>query len=358
MIRRFLSLAAIVAASVLPMTAAASDGLDRGDTAWILTATALVLLMTLPGLALFYGGLVQARNFLSVLMHCAVVAALASVLWLVCGYAIAFGDGGALNAIWGGGWLAEMGVMDFAGGLVVHATAGTSALVIAVMVGKRRGFPSALHPPHSPGLTMIGASLLWVGWFGFNGGSALAADGGAAMAITATHLSAAAASLVWAGLEGLRFGKPSLIGLVTGCIAGLASVTPASGFIGPIGGLLLGVAGAAICFAAVSLIKFRFKIDDSLDVFAVHGVGGILGTLAVAFLALPAFGGLGLADGMTAGSQFGVQAIATVATVVWSVLASVVILLVVRALVGLRVSTDDEIEGLDVTAHGERSYLL
>ena len=431
MIRRFLSLAAIVAASVLPMTAAASDGLDRGDTAWILTATALVLLMTLPGLALFYGGLVQARNFLSVLMHCAVVAALASVLWLVCGYAIAFGDGGALNAIWGGlsksflsgvdstamagtipesaffmfqmtfaiitpaliigaypervrfpavvlfsgawllivyapvchwiwggGWLAEMGVMDFAGGLVVHATAGTSALVIAVMVGKRRGFPSALHPPHSPGLTMIGASLLWVGWFGFNGGSALAADGGAAMAITATHLSAAAASLVWAGLEWLRFGKPSLIGLVTGCIAGLASVTPASGFIGPIGGLLLGVAGAASCFAAVSLIKFRFKIDDSLDVFAVHGVGGILGTLAVAFLALPAFGGLGLADGMTAGSQFGVQAIATVATVVWSVLASVVILLVVRALVGLRVSTDDEIEGLDVTAHGERSYLL
>jgi Amt family ammonium transporter len=431
MIRRFLSLAAIVAASVLPMTAAASDGLDRGDTAWILTATALVLLMTLPGLALFYGGLVQARNFLSVLMHCAVVAALASVLWLVCGYAIAFGDGGALNAIWGGlsksflsgvdstamagtipesaffmfqmtfaiitpalivgaypervrfpavvlfsgawllivyapvchwiwggGWLAEMGVMDFAGGLVVHATAGTSALVIAVMVGKRRGFPSALHPPHSPGLTMIGASLLWVGWFGFNGGSALAADGSAAMAITATHLSAAAASLVWAGLEWLRFGKPSLIGLVTGCIAGLASVTPASGFIGPIGGLLLGVAGAAICFAAVSLIKFRFKIDDSLDVFAVHGVGGILGTLAVAFLALPAFGGLGLADGMTAGSQFGVQAIATVATVVWSVLASVVILLVVRALVGLRVSTDDEIEGLDVTAHGERSYLL
>ena len=214
-LRRMSTLAAVAAASLMPWPALADNGLDRGDTAWILTATALVLMMTLPGLALFYGGLVQARNLLSVLMHCCV----------------------------------------------------------------------------------IGASLLWVGWFGFNGGSALAADGGAAMAIVVTHLSAAAASLTWAGLEWLRFGKPSLVGLVTGTIAGLASVTPASGFIGPVGGVLIGIAGGAVCFYAVALIKFRLKIDDSLDVFAVHGVGGILGTLGVAFLALPTFGGLGLAEG-------------------------------------------------------------
>ena len=430
-LRRKLTLAAVAAASLMPWPALADNGLDRGDTAWILTATALVLMMTLPGLALFYGGLVQARNLLSVLMHCCVIAALCSVLWLVAGYAIAFGDGGAANAwwggldkmflagvgtgamagslpegaffafqmtfavitpalivgaypervkfpavilfsgawlllvyapvchwIWGGGWLAEMGVMDFAGGLVVHATAGVSALVIAVMVGCRRGFPNALHPPHSPGLTMIGASLLWVGWFGFNGGSALAADGGAAMAIVVTHLSAAAASLTWAGLEWLRFGKPSLVGLVTGTIAGLASVTPASGFIGPVGGVLIGIAGGAVCFYAVALIKFRLKIDDSLDVFAVHGVGGILGTLGVAFLALPTFGGLGLAEGVGAGDQLAVQATGTIAVVAWSLVVSLVILLVVRAMVGLRVDQEDEIEGLDVTAHGERSYML
>ena len=226
------------------------------------------------------------------------------------------------------------------------------------MVGRRRGFPNALHPPHSPGLTMIGASLLWVGWFGFNGGSALAADGGAAMAIVVTHLSAAAASLTWAGLEWLRFGKPSLVGLVTGTIAGLASVTPASGFIGPVGGVLIGIAGGAVCFYAVALIKFRLKIDDSLDVFAVHGVGGILGTLGVAFLALPTFGGLGLAEGVGAGDQLAVQATGTIAVVAWSLVVSLVILLVVRAMVGLRVDQEDEIEGLDVTAHGERSYML
>ena len=205
---------------------------------------------------------------------------------------------------------------------------------------------------------MIGASLLWVGWFGFNGGSALAADGGAAMAIVVTHLSAAAASLTWAGLEWLRFGKPSLVGLVTGTIAGLASVTPASGFIGPVGGLLIGIAGGVVCFYAVALIKFRLKIDDSLDVFAVHGVGGILGTLGVAFLALPVFGGLGLADGVGALDQLAVQATGTVAVIVWSLVASLAILLVVRAMVGLRVDPEAEIEGLDVTAHGERSYML
>ena len=404
----------------------ASDALNSGDTAWILTATALVLFMTLPGLALFYAGLVQSKNIVSVLMHHFAIAALMSVLWVIAGYSLAFsGDGAwfgdlansfmsALSVdsasgtipesvfaafqmtfaiitpalvigayvermkfsaillfsavwllvvyapvthwVWGGGIMASWGVLDFAGGIVVHATAGTAALVCALVVGKRRGFPSAIQPPHSPVLTMIGASMLWIGWFGFNGGSALGAGNSAGMALLVTHIAAATASLVWMVIEWARFGRPSLVGIVTGMVAGLATVTPASGFIGVPGGLILGLAGGVACYVAVDLIRVKLKIDDSLDVFAVHGVGGILGSLLVAYLSLPAFGGLGLGDGVTAGGQFMVQLSSVAITVLWTGVASYVILKVIGMLIGLRVDQQDEIEGLDLSQHGERGY--
>ena len=407
-------------------TSASTAAIDSGDTAWILTATALVLMMTLPGLALFYAGLVQAKNVVSVLMHHFALACLLSVLWVVAGYSLAFsGDGawvgnlgnlfmtglGFDNAagsipesvfaafqmtfaiitpaliigayvermkfaailwfsalwllvvyapvthwVWGGGVMAAWGVMDFAGGIVVHATAGSAALVCALVVGKRRNFPQSLHPPHSPILTMIGASMLWIGWFGFNGGSALAAGNGAGMALLVTHVAAATAALVWMVIEWVRFGRPSLVGIVTGMVAGLATVTPASGFIGVPGGLILGLAGGAACYIAVDILRVRMKIDDSLDVFAVHGVGGILGSLLVAWLALPAFGGLGLADGVSATSQFGVQLLSVAITIGWTVIASYVILRVISLVIGLRVDQQDEIEGLDLSQHGERGY--
>jgi ammonium transporter, Amt family len=409
----------------------AADELNSGDTAWILTATALVLFMTLPGLALFYGGLVRASSVLSVLMHCFAICCIASVLWLVAGYSLAFGDGGGANAliggldkaflmgvgpdslsgsipetvffmfqmtfaiitpalivgaypervkfasvlffsavwlmivyvpvthwVWGGGWLADMGVMDFAGGIVVHVTAGVSALVFAVCLGPRRGFPTTLRPPHNPGLTMAGAAMLWVGWFGFNAGSALTAGGGAGMAMTVTHISAAAASLSWAAMEWIKFGKPSLIGIVTGTIAGLATVTPASGFIGPMGGLILGLVSGVVCQWMTMFVKQNMKIDDSLDVFAVHGIGGMIGTLCVAFLATSTFQGLGLAEGATVGGQIWVQFVGIVAVAAWSAIASYIIIKIADALFGLRVPEEDEIEGLDITAHGERSYEL
>ena len=411
--------------------ALAQDGpaADSGDTAWILVSTALVLFMTLPGLALFYGGLVRAQAVLSVLMHCFSICCLASVLWLAVVYSLAFGDGGALNPVigglgkaflagigpdtlsgsipeilffmfqmtfavitpalivgaypervtfaavllfsgfwlivvyapaahwvWGGGWLADLGVLDFAGGIVVHVTAGVSALVLAKLLGGRRGFPRELKPPHSPSMTMIGAAMLWVGWFGFNAGSALAANGSAAMAMTVTHISAATATLVWIVVEWVRYGKPSLIGAVTGMVAGLASITPASGFVGPLGALIIGLLGGLLCFWAVTLIKQRFKIDDSLDVFAVHGVGGGLGTLLTAFLATEAFGGLGLAEGTSAGGQFAIQALGVLAVALWSAVATFVLVKIVQTIVPLRVSKDEEIEGLDIVAHGERAY--
>ena len=405
---------------------AADSAIDSGDTAWILTATALVLLMTLPGLALFYAGLVQSKNIVSVLMHHFAIAALMSVLWVIAGYSLAFSGDGAwvgdlansfmgnlildsasgtipesvfaafqmtfaiitpaliigayvermkfaaillfsaiwlltvyapvTHWVWGGGIMAEWGVLDFAGGIVVHTTAGTAALVCALVVGKRRGFPTSVQPPHSPVLTMIGASMLWIGWFGFNGGSALGAGNSAGMALLVTHIAAATASLVWMFIEWFRFGRPSLVGIVTGMVAGLATVTPASGFIGIPGGLILGLAGGVACYVAVDLIRVRLKIDDSLDVFAVHGVGGILGSLLVAYLALPAFGGLGLADGVTAGSQFMVQLASVAITVLWTGIGSYVILKVIGAVIGLRVDQQDEIEGLDLSQHGERGY--
>ena len=407
----------------------AADGANSGDTAWILTSTALVLFMTLPALALFYGGLVQAKNVLSVLMHCVTIAAIASVLWLVAGYSLVFTDGGASNAliggfdkaflwgvtpdsmsgsipevvffmfqmtfaiitpalivgawperikfgavvafstlwliivyvpvahwVWGGGWLAEMGVMDFAGGIVVHATAGASAIIVALMLGRRKNFPREIRPPHNPGMTMIGAGMLWVGWFGFNAGSALAADGSAGMAMTVTHISAATATLTWMIIEQVKFGKPSLIGAVTGTIAGLATITPAAGFVGPVGALIYGVLAGFVCFYAVQLFKMKLGIDDSLDVFAVHGVGGIMGTLLIAAFALPSLGGFGLAQGITAMAQFKVQAIGVASVIVWSVVASWLILLVIRAVFGLRVNEEEEYEGLDVISHGEHGY--
>ena len=417
----------LIAASLFASPVFGADSaIDSGDTAWTLTATALVLLMTLPGLALFYAGLVQSKNIVSVLMHHFAIAALMSILWVIAGYSLAFSGDGAwvgdlansfmsnitldsasgtipesvfaafqmtfaiitpalvigayvermkfaaillfsaiwllavyapvTHWVWGGGIMAEWGVLDFAGGIVVHATAGTAALVCALVVGKRRSFPTSVQPPHSQVLTMIGASMLWIGWFGFNGGSALGAGNSAGMALLVTHIAAATASLVWMFIEWFRFGRPSLVGIVTGMVAGLATITPASGFIGVPGGLILGLAGGVACYVAVDLIRVRLKIDDSLDVFAVHGVGGILGSLLVAYLALPAFGGLGLADGVTAGSQFMVQLSSVAITVLWTGIASYVILTVIGAMIGLRVDQQDEIEGLDLSQHGERGY--
>ena len=398
--------------------------IDTGNTAWIITATALVLFMTLPGLALFYGGLVRSKNVLSVLMQCISVACLASVLWLVIGYSLAFGDGnqwigdtskmflsgvgrdtlsgdipetvffafqmtfavitpalivGAyverikfsavllFSGLWllvvyapvthwiwaGNGWLYQAGLLDFAGGLVVHLTAGSSALVLAAMLGPRSTFPLQVDPPHNPAMVMIGASMLWVGWFGFNAGSALAADGNAGMAMVVTHISAATASLVWMIMDWSKFGKPTLIGLVTGTIAGLASITPASGSVGPIGALIIGGSAGIICYLFVNIVKNKLRIDDSLDVFAVHGIGGLLGILLVAFLVDSNIGGAGYAEGLNAISQLLIQLKGTVAVLVLSVVASIIIIYVVKFTVGLRVDESSEVEGLDISSHGE-----
>jgi Amt family ammonium transporter len=421
-------LALLLALIVTVPAQAAESTLNQANTAWILTASALVLMMTLPGLAMFYGGLVRSKNVLSVLMHCVAIACLSSVLWLAIAYSFSFGEGSpwlggfekafllnmsrdAVNGtlpesvfflfqmtfaiitpalivgafperikfgpvlifsglwlivvyapvahwVWGNGWLMSLGVMDFAGGLVVHATAGTSALVIAAMLGPRDGWPKELRPPHNPGLTIIGAGLLWVGWYGFNGGSALTADAAAGNAILATHMSASVAGLVWMAIEWMRFGRPSVVGTVTGVVAGLATVTPASGFISPLGGCILGVAGAIVCFFAVDFVKHKMKIDDTLDVFAVHGLGGILGTVLVAFLAHPALNGAGFGDNPDAMTQLKVQLMGVGATVVWSGVVTAILVAGIRAMVGLRASPDEVEEGLDLTSHGERSYTL
>ena len=399
---------------------------NNGDTAWILTSTALVLFMTLPGLALFYAGLVNSKNVVSVLMQHFAVACVVSIIWVTLGYSLAFSSGNAwigdlsnifmksidldsisgtipeslfatfqmtfaiitpaliigafverikfsamlifislwmlivyvpvTHWVWGGGILSSWGTMDFAGGIVVHATAGTAALITALTLGKRRGFPKSITPPHSPILTMIGAAMLWVGWFGFNAGSALGANGGAGMAMLVTHISASMAALVWMFIEWKRFGKPSLIGVVTGMVAGLATVTPASGYIGIPGGLVLGFSGGLLCYIAVDYIRGKLLIDDSLDVFAVHGVGGILGTLLVAFLATSTFSGLGLPEGQTAMSQFVVQFKAVVLTVIWTSIFTYLILKVTSLIVPLRVDEQEEIEGLDLRSHGEKGY--
>ena len=402
--------------------------IDAGNTAWLITATALVLFMTLPGLALFYGGLVRAENLLSVLMQCLAIACLASVVWLVCAYSLAFsGDGAwigdlskvllsgvardaaAANTtipetvffmfqmtfavitpalivgafvermkfsavmlfmllwlllvyvpvthwIWGGGWLAERGLLDFAGGLVVHLTAGITALVLAVLLGPRMGFPDDLKPPHAPWMTMAGACMLWVGWFGFNAGSALSAGADAGMALLVTHISAATATLVWIVIEWTKYGKPSVVGAVTGTIAGLASITPASGYVGPLGAIGIGLVGGAVCYFMVGVIKRRFKIDDSLDVFAVHGVGGATGIVLTAVFMDAALGGIGFAEGNSMGGQAVIQLTGIVAVLLWSLVVSFVIAKVVQAVIGLRVSAETEEQGLDLRLHGERAY--
>ena len=410
--------------------ASAEAVLDTGDTAWLLTSTALVLFMTLPGLALFYGGLVRSKNALSVLMQCFAIACLMSLVWLICGYGLAFGDGGGMNKylgggsimladvsrdlvngtipesvfvmfqmtfaiitpalivggfaermrfsavllfsviwlivvyapvchwVWGGGWLSEMGLLDFAGGTVVHINAGIAAIVAAVVLGNRRGFPTTAMPPHNLTMTVTGASMLWVGWFGFNAGSAVAANGDAGMAMLVTHISAAAGSLAWMAIEWVKHGKPSVLGIVTGMVAGLGTITPASGYVGPIGGLWIGLIAGVVCYFATQFIKRGLKIDDSLDVFPVHGVGGILGTMLAAVFASEKFGGVGYGEGVTMGSQIGVQAIGVVATIVYCAIATFIILKLVGLFVSLRVEDDAETQGLDLSEHDERGYIL
>ncbi len=431
---KLLNRAAIVLLLCLLTGTAAGDSVDSGDTAWMLTATALVLFMTLPGLALFYGGLVRSRNVLSVLMQCFSIACMVSVLWVLAGYSLFATNGGGLQSliggtgkfllagigtdsvegtmpetvfvmfqmtfaiitpalivggfaermrfsamlwfsalwlfvvylpvahwVWGGGWLAERGFMDFAGGAVVHINAGVAAVVAALVMGKRQGFPTTPMPPHSLPLTVTGACMLWVGWFGFNAGSALAADGAAGMAMLVTHVGAAAGSLAWMTQEWIKFGKPSVLGIVTGMVAGLGTITPASGFVGPGGALVIGLSAGVVCFWATQIIKRKLHIDDSLDVFPVHGVGGFLGILLTAVFAsdgLGAFSGLGLAEGRTIAGQIGVQLLGALATLAWCGVATFVILKIVGAMVGLRVDRDQETQGLDIAQHEERGYNL
>ena len=422
--KRGLPGSALLLLSVSP-SLAATNTVDSGHVAWVLTASALVLFMTLPGLGLFYGGLVHARNVLSVLMQCFAICCIASVLWAICGYSLVFDGDGALigtlhkaflahldpvrastllpesvfvlyqmtfavitpaliigafpervafpfvalfsalwlmlvyvpvaHWIWGGGWLAGIGTMDFAGGIVVHTTAGVSALILSVMVGKRQGFPAALSPPHSPGMTMMGAGMLWVGWFGFNGGSVLSADASAANAILATHLSAAAGAMAWTAAEWVKIRKPTSIGIVTGCVAGLATITPAAGYVSPGAALVIGAAGGLVCFLITLYVKQRLLIDDSLDVFAVHGVGGMLGSLLLAVFALPELGGSGLSQGGALG-QLGIQALAIVVTALWSGLVTFGLTRLLGAVTPLRVDAEAEYEGLDLASHGERAY--
>ena len=411
-----------------------ADELNGANTAWILTSTALVLFMTIPGLSLFYGGLVRSKNVLSVLMQCFAITCMASLIWFAFGYSLAFGDGGSMNGwignldnllmgnikedsmagdipesvfamfqmtfavitpalivgafaermrfsamllfsalwlivvyapithwVWGGGWLAEMGLLDFAGGTVVHITAGVAALVAALVLGNRKGFPTQAMPPHNLTMTVTGAGMLWVGWFGFNAGSALAANGDAGMAMLVTHISAAAGSMAWMMMEWIKYGKPSVLGIVTGMVAGLGTITPASGFVGPGGALVIGFSAGIICYYATQAIKQRWKIDDSLDVFPVHGVGGILGTFYAGIFAsdaLGVFSGQGYNEGMNMASQVQVQIVGIAATFVYTGIATFILLKLVDKLLVLRIDEEDETSGLDLTEHNERGYDL
>ncbi len=416
---------ALLLGTLIPSLAQA-DELNQANTAWVLTSTALVLFMTIPGLSLFYGGLVRSKNVLSVLMQCFAITCLVSILWLCGVYSLVFAEGGAFigdlssafkgpesatsmvgdipesvffmfqmtfaiispalivggfaermrfssmlwfstgwlvlvyapvcHWIWGGGWLADMGVMDFAGGIVIHVNAGVAALVAALVLGKRKGFPTTPMPPHNMTMTVTGAGMLWVGWFGFNAGSALAADGSAGMAMLVTHIGSAAGALTWMFIEWKKFGKPSVLGIVTGMVAGLGTITPASGFVGPMGALFIGVTAGVVCFYATQYVKRTLQIDDSLDVFPVHGVGGIVGSLLTGVFAAASLGGVGLAAGVTISDQVMVQAIGITATAAWSGGFSYLLLKVIDKLIGLRVDEDEENEGLDVVLHEETGY--
>jgi len=423
----------LIGLAFMPGFALAESGADTGDTAWILTATALVLFMTLPGLSFFYGGLVRSKNVLSVLMQCFAIACGASLIWLIAGYSLAFGEGNAFigdfsnmflantdksslsgtlpeplffmfqmtfaiitpalmvggfaermkfssvlvfslawlvlvylpvcHWVWGGGWLAQIGLLDFAGGTVVHITAGVGALVAAMYIKNRHGYGSASMIPHNLTMTVGGAGMLWVGWFGFNGGSAVAANGDAAMAMLVTHVSAAAGSLAWMTIEWVKYGKPSVLGIVTGMVAGLGTITPASGYVGPAAALVIGLTAGCVCFYFTNLIKQKWKIDDSLDVFPVHGIGGILGTFLAGIFCSPdlgIFSGYGFGgDNTSIGEQLGVQMVGIFATFVYTAVVSLVLLKLVDMLTkGIRVSAEQEQQGLDISSHEERGYNL
>jgi Amt family ammonium transporter len=408
--------------------APAAPKIDAANTAWMLTASVLVLFMTLPGLALFYAGLVRTKNVLSVLMQCFAITCIATLAWLVVGYSIAFGDGNAwwgglgkmffagidvktvkgsipetvfamyqmtfaiitpalvigayaervrfggmllfsllwlllvycplAHWVWGDGWLQKRGLMDFAGGTVVHLNAGMAALVCALVLGRRRGFPETQMAPHNMTMVVTGAAMLWCGWFGFNAGSALAADGSAGMAMLVTHIGAATGAFAWMLCEWLRYDKPSGLGIVTGMVAGLGTITPASGFVGPIGALAIGGAAGVACYFATNYMKRSLNIDDSLDVFPVHGVGGLLGTLLTAIFVSATFGGVGYPDKVTMGEQFVTQVIGVVATAVWSGVLTWILLKLVDAIAGMRVAAEEETEGLDTALHNEKGYNL
>ena len=415
-------------ALALPRAAWAQDGLSAGDTAWMLTSSVLVLFMTIPGLSLFYAGLVRAKNVLSVMMQCFVITCLVTLIWTVYGYGLAFGDGGGLNAfvgvgkfflsgvgvdtvsgtipesvfqmfqltfaiitpalmvgafaermkfsamllfmalwvtavyapvahwVWGGGWLGEMGVLDFAGGTVVHINAGVAALVLCIVLGKRHGYPTTPMPPNSLVLTVVGTSMLWVGWFGFNAGSQLAADGTAGMAMAVTHIATATAALAWMTTEWMVHGKPSVLGIATGAVAGLVAVTPASGTVGPVGALAVGLTSGVVCYWAASSLKRKLGYDDSLDVFGVHGVGGFVGAILTGVFTAEVFGGSGLDGGI--GQQVGLQFIGAAATIVYSGVLTLVLAKGIDAAMGLRVTADEEAEGLDLALHDERGFSL
>ena len=425
--KRFISPLLLLA----PYTANA-ETINQANTAWILTSTALVLFMTLPGLALFYGGLVRSKNVLSVLMQCFVITCVVSLLWLIGAYSLAFDNSGNWPGLIGGtskfflsgitetssvgdlpesvffmfqmtfaiispaliiggfaermkfssmiwfsiiwllfayapvchwvwsdsGWLNARGFLDFAGGAVVHINAGVAALVAALVLGRRHGFPETAMPPHNMTMTVAGAGMLWVGWFGFNGGSALAADSSAGMAILVTHIGASCGALAWMVIEWVRFGKPSALGVVTGMVAGLGTITPASGFVGPLGAIVIGFTAGTVCFFATQLIKRGLKIDDSLDVFPVHGVGGVIGTLMTGLFVASSLGGVGLADGRSITDQLLVQLTGIVATALWSAAVTYAALKLLDATLGLRVTIEEEIEGLDIVLHEETGYNL
>jgi Amt family ammonium transporter len=410
-----------------------AEGLDKGDTAWMLTATALVLFMTIPGLSLFYAGMVRSKNVLSVLMQCFAITSLMTILWVLYLYSLAFTDGGSMNSwiggldkaflsgvgvsslkdtipetvfmtfqmtfviitpalivgafaermkfsamlifmalwatfvyapichwVWGGGWLSDHGVLDFAGGTVVHINAGVAGLVAALMLGKRKGYPHIAMPPHNLTYTIIGASMLWIGWFGFNAGSALAADGVAGMAMAVTQIATAAAALAWMFSEWLSHGKPSVLGIASGAVGGLVAITPASGYVGPMGALAIGAAAGIGCFFAATKLKRLFGYDDSLDVFGVHAVGGIIGAILTGVFAATTLGGAGFAKGYhtTMGSQVVAQLIGVVVTIAFTMIVSFIILKLIDITIGLRVSEEQESEGLDIALHEERGYIL
>lgn len=418
-------------APTLALAQETTPTLSSGDTAWMLTSTALVLFMTIPGLALFYAGMVRAKNVLSIMMQCFAITAMVTVLWTIGVYSLAFESGGALNDyvgglgkmflagvtadalsgtipetvfmtfqmtfaiitpalivgafaermkfsamlwfmglwlilvyapichwVWGGGWLGSMGVLDFAGGTVVHINAGIAALMAALVLGKRRGYPTTAMPPHNLGYTIVGASMLWVGWFGFNAGSELAADGTAGMAMAVTQIATATAALAWMFAEWLSHGKPSVLGIASGAVAGLVAITPASGTAGPMGALAIGAAAGIGCFFGSTKLKRALGYDDSLDAFGVHGIGGMIGAILTGVFVDASLGGAGLAEGMTIGSQVGLQLIGVVATVIYTAIVSLILLKVIDLIIGLRVPEEQETEGLDISLHDERGYTL